>query len=174
MSAHLKPPVSSQDHVQGSAQAPIEIVEYGDYQCSHCGAAYPVIRKIQDKFGDQVRFIFRNFPLSESHEFATPAAVASEAAALQNKFWEMHDVIYENQASLNEEGLLEMAESIGLDMPKFKADIQKENLQEKVETDFESGLRSGVNGTPSFFVNGAKFDGGAEDLMNMLTENSVS
>jgi protein-disulfide isomerase len=174
MSTHLKPPVSSQDHVQGPAQASIEIVEYGDYQCPHCAAAYPVIKKIQEKFGDQIRFVFRNFPLAESHEYAIPAAIATEAAALQDKFWEMHDVIYENQQSLSEDGLLQMAEKIGLNLPKFKQDIQKEDLQEKVEADFESGVRSGVNGTPSFFVNGTKFDGGAENLMDMLTENSDS
>jgi protein-disulfide isomerase len=174
MSTHLKPAVSSQDHSQGPAQAAIEIVEYGDYQCPHCGTAYPVIKNIEEKFGDQVRFIFRNFPLAESHEYATPAAIATEAAALQDKFWEMHDIIYENQDALSESGLLKMAESIGLDLEKFKEDIQNEDLKQKVESDFESGVRSGVNGTPSFFVNGTKFDGSAEDLMDMLTENSVS
>lgn len=172
MSNHLKPAVSNQDHIQGPSVASIEIVEYGDYQCPHCGAAYPVIREIQKKFGDQIRFVYRNFPLSESHEFAMPAAVASEAAALQNKFWEMHDIIFENQDSLSNEGLFKMASEAGLDIEKFKEDIQKPELEQKVESDFESGIRSGVNGTPSFFVNGTKFDGDAQDLMDMLTENS--
>ena len=100
MSSHLKPAVSSQDHVQGTDEAVIELVEYGDYQCPHCGIAYPVIKKIQEKFGTQIRFVFRNFPLTESHAFAMSAAVATEAAALQDKFWEMHDIIFENQKSL--------------------------------------------------------------------------
>ena len=173
MSSHLKPAVSSQDHVQGTDEAVIELVEYGDYQCPHCGIAYLVIKKIQKKFGTQIRFVFRNFPLTESHAFAMSAAVATEAAALQDKFWEMHDIIFENQKSLSDEGLLKMAGSIGLDTEQFKADIQKEDLQEKVEADFESGIRSGVNGTPSFFVNGTKFDGGAEDLYNMLLESTT-
>lgn len=174
MSNHLKPAISGQDHIQGPAQASIEIVEYGDYQCPHCGAAYPVIKEIQSKFGDQMRFVYRNFPLSESHEFAMPAAVASEAAALQDKFWEMHDIIFENQDSLSDEGLFKIASEAGLDIEKFKEDIQKPELEQKVESDFESGIRSGVNGTPSFFVNGTKFDGDAQDLMDMLTENSTA
>ncbi|GLU55477.1 DsbA family protein [Dyadobacter frigoris] len=172
MSNHLKPEVSSHDHVQGSAKASIEIVEYGDYQCPSCGVAFPVLKEIQEKFGQQIRFVFRNFPLSESHEFAMPAAVASEAAALQDKFWEMHDIIFENQNLLSNEGLFKMASGIGLDIEQFKEDIQNPQLEQKVESDFESGIRSGVNGTPSFFVNGTKFDGDAQDLMDMLTENS--
>lgn len=173
MSNHLKPAVSDQDHIQGPAVASIEIVEYGDYQCPHCGAAYPVIKEIQKKFGDQIRFVYRNFPLSESHEFAMPAAVASEAAALQDKFWEMHDVIFENQNSLSNEELFKMASEAGLDIEQFKEDIQRPELEQKVESDFEGGIRSGVNGTPSFFVNGTKFDGDAQNLMDMLTESST-
>ncbi|WP_159476418.1 thioredoxin domain-containing protein [Dyadobacter sp. 3J3] len=173
MSSHLKPAVSSQDHIQGNAEALIEIVEYGDYQCPHCGTAYAVIKEIQNKFDNQIRFVFRNFPLSESHEFAMPAAVASEAAGLQGKFWEMHDIIFENQNSLNNDGLIKMASEIGLNNEKFRKDIQNPELEKKVESDFESGVRSGVNGTPSFFVNGTKFDGDAQDLMDMLTENST-
>src|ERR1700712_2180353 len=103
MSAHLKPPVGENDHVQGDKSAAIELVEYGDYQCPHCGAAHPVIKKIQKSFGKQVRFVFRNFPLQESHPYAMAAAIAAEAAGLQDKFWEMHDVIYENQDDLSED-----------------------------------------------------------------------
>ena len=174
MPSHLKPAVGNQDHIQGTDAAVIELVEYGDYQCPHCGAAYPVIKRIQNKFGAQIKFIFRNFPLTESHPHAMAAAIATEAAALQDKFWEMHDVIFENQNLLSDEGLLSLAASVGLDTEQFKKDIQKAELQEKVESDFESGIRSGVNGTPSFFVNSTKFDGGAEDLYNMLLESTES
>jgi len=169
MPAHLKPPVNEKDHTEGSDLATIELVEYGDYQCPHCGAAYPVIKKIQKTFGEQIRFVFRNFPLSEIHPFAMAAAVATEAAALQDKFWEMHDIIFEHQQMLNEAGLLKMAGSAGLEMEKFKKDLQRADLQQKVEADFESGVRSGVNGTPSFFINANKFDGGAADLFNLLS-----
>jgi len=148
MSAHLKPPVSDKDHSQGDAGASIELVEYGDYQCPHCGAAYPVIKEIQKVFGSQVRFVFRNFPLSEIHPYAVPAAIATEAAGMQHKFWEMHDIIFEHQSSLDPQGIRKMAETIGLDMETFASDMDLEILQAKVEADFESGVRSGVNGTP--------------------------
>ena len=172
MPGQLKPAVSNQDHIQGAEEATIEIVEYGDYQCPHCGAAYPVIQKIQKKFLSQIKFVFRNFPLAEFHRFALPAAVAAEAAGLQGKYWEMHDLIFENQKSLSHEGLFAMAKSAGLNIEQFKNDIQRQDLEEKVNVDFESGIRSGVNGTPTFFVNGTRFDGGAEDLYDMLLEST--
>ena len=133
---------------------------------------HPIIKKIQKTFGKQVRFVFRNFPLQESHPDAMAAAIAAEAANLQGKFWEMHDEIYENQDALSEENLTEMAKTIGLDMSQFEKDIQNETLREKVEADFESGMRSGVNGTPAFFINGKKFDGGAEDVFDVLKEST--
>src|SRR5882757_3318601 len=105
MQGQLKPAVNERDHAEGNAGAPIVLVEFGDYQCPYCGAAYPVIKKIQQTFGDQVRFVFRNFPLSEIHPDAMQAAIASEAAALQNKFWQMHDIIFENQSALSKHGL---------------------------------------------------------------------
>lgn len=173
MPSHLKPPVTSKDHIQGDDSAGIALVEYGDYQCPHCGAAYPLIKKIQSRFGNQVRFVFRNFPLSDAHPFALAAAVGAEAAALQGKFWEMHDAIFENQHLLSETGLFTMAGTAGLDLEQFRNDIQKEELTQKVEADFESGIRSGVNGTPSFFINGTKFNGGAEDLYEVLEQNTA-
>jgi protein-disulfide isomerase len=172
MSSHLKPAVSEKDHAEGTKAATVQLVEYGDYECPHCGAAYPVIKKIQKTFGSQVYFVFRNFPLSEIHPYAMAAAIATEAAALQNKYWQMHDIIFENQEMLDNEGLQQMAGTIGLEIKKFQKDILREELQAKVEADFESGVRSGVNGTPSFFINGNKFDGGANDLYNMLKENA--
>ncbi|MNT40337.1 DSBA-like thioredoxin domain protein [compost metagenome] len=123
------------------------------------------------ELGSQIRFVFRNFPLSEMHPYAKTAALAAEAAALQGKFWEMHDAIFENQNLLSARLLLDIAEQLDLDMPKFKSDVQKEVLQDRVDGDFESGMLSGVNGTPTFFVNGQKFDGGAEDLVQILGEN---
>lgn len=167
----LKPAVSNTDHIQGNPDSDLIIVEYGDYQCPYCGAAYPVLKEIMKEFGDQIGFVFRNFPLSEIHQYATSAAVAAEAANLQGKFWEMHDAIYENQEYLDERFLFELAERIGLDLQKFKTDIQKTELENKVNSDFESGVTSGVNGTPSFFINGKKFNGGAEDLLRLIREN---
>jgi protein-disulfide isomerase len=166
----LKPAVSTTDHTQGKKDADIVIVEYGDYQCPYCGAAYPVLKEMMNKYENQVQFVFRNFPLSEMHQYARPAAIVAEAAALQGKFWEMHDAIYENQQYLNEELLLELAEKLELDSQQFNADIKKSEVAEKIDADFESGIMSGVNGTPSLFVNGTKFNGGPEDLLQLISE----
>lgn len=168
----LKIPVSTTDHAQGNLNADLVIVEYGDYQCPYCGAAYPVLKKLLKKFSGEVKFVFRNFPLSEMHEYALPAAIAAEAAFLQDKFWEMHDAIYENQRKLDDQYLFKIAEKIGLDMEKFKSDIQKEELVNKIDADFQGGVISGVNGTPSFYVNGKKFNGAAEDLFELFTRST--
>ncbi|MDH7462560.1 thioredoxin domain-containing protein [Chitinophagaceae bacterium 26-R-25] len=159
----LRPEVTSNDHMQGNVNASVELVEYGDYECPHCGRAYPVIKKIQKKMGDNLKFVFRNFPLSEVHPDARMAATAAEAADAQGKFWEMHDVIFENQDSLNYEDLMGYAESLGLDMDQFEKDFNSRKYSDRVDEDFESGLRSGVNGTPGFFVNGEKYNGIWED-----------
>lgn len=166
----LQPAVSIKDHIQGKTDADIVITEYGDYQCPYCGAAYPVLKEIMKKYGNQIQFVFRNFPLSEMHQYARPAAIAAEAATLQGKFWEMHDAIYENQQYLNESFLFELAEKIGLNRSKFIHDIKNAELEEKIDSDFESGVLSGVNGTPSLFVNGRKFNGGPEDLLQLMSE----
>lgn len=166
----LKPAVSKTDHIQGKKDADIVIVEYGDYQCPYCGAAYPVLKEMMTKYGKQIKFVFRNFPLSEMHQYARPAAIVAEAAALQGKFWEMHDAIYENQRILSEPFLLQLVEKLELDPHQFNVDIKKSELAAKVDSDFESGILSGVNGTPSFFVNGRKFNAGAEDLLQLMSE----
>jgi protein-disulfide isomerase len=159
MPAKLTPPVSKSDHLLGSPDALIELVEYGDYQCPHCGLAHPILKKIRKTFGKKLRFAFRHFPLSNVHEYALPAALAAEAADKQQRFWEMHDMIYEHQQQLNGYALLDFALDLRLNIPLFKMDIQDPLLAEKVERDFESGVRSGVNGTPSFFINGYKYNG---------------
>ena len=155
----LKPAVSSKDNIQGNASAPIELVEYGDYQCPHCGRAYPILKNIQAKLGDQLKFVFRNFPLATIHPHATHAAIATEAAARQHKFWEMHDYIFEHQNRLDDASLVKYAAHLELDAAQFASDFEKQELAQKVEDDFESGVRSGVNGTPSFFINGQKYSG---------------
>jgi protein-disulfide isomerase len=159
----LHPPVNNKDHIQGKDTAVIELVEYGDYQCPHCGHAYPILKNIQRSLGADLKFVFRNFPLSEAHPDAFNAAVAAEAAASQQKFWEMHDIIFENQQDLAIESLFFYAKKVGLDLQRFKDDIQTNLLSAKVEADFESGVRSGVNGTPSFFINGKKYNGDWEE-----------
>jgi protein-disulfide isomerase len=159
MSRNLKPAVHTGDHFQGPADAPVELVEYGDYQCPHCGRAYPIIKRIQEKLGKDLKFVFRNFPLSEAHPQAFMAAVATEAADKQHKFWEMHDILFERQENLDLESIVSYAVHMGLNDKTFIKDLEDEKLSAKVEADFESGIHSGVNGTPTFFINGVRFDG---------------
>jgi len=169
----LKPPVNNTDHLQGEAGAGIELVEYGDYECPHCGRAYPVIKHIQQKMGSKLRFVFRNFPLAEIHPHATNAAIATEAAAAQNKFWEMHDTLFEHQHHLEDADLISYAQGLQLNVAQFETDFEKEDIQQKVEADFESGVRSGVNGTPSFFINGEKYNGNWEEETFLHYLNSL-
>jgi protein-disulfide isomerase len=165
--AKLKPPVGANDHVQGSAKAPVTLVEYGDYECPYCGEAYSVVKALQERLGDQMRFVFRNFPLAQAHPHAEHAAEAAEAAAAQGKFWEMHDMLYENQDALEDEDLVRYARALHLDVPRFVKEMEAGTYTERVREDFRSGVRSGVNGTPSFFINGARHDGGY-DLASLL------
>ena len=155
----LIPAVNSKDHMSGNPAALIELVEYGDYECPYCGRAYPIVKDIQQKLGRELKFVFRNFPLSKIHPRAFSAAVAVEAADLQRRFWEMHDIIFENQKTLEEADIFLFAQNVGLDLERFKNDIQQTPLIERVEKDFETGIRSGVNGTPTFFINGEKYQG---------------
>ena len=157
--ANSLPAINSNDHMYGNPFATLELVEYGDYECPYCGRAYPIIKDILHKIGGEMKFVFRNFPLSKIHRHAFSAAVATEAAGLQNKFWEMHDIIFENQEKLDIVNLFHFAKSIGLDLERFKNDIQLKALSDKVEKDFDCGIRSGVNRTPTFFINGKKYDG---------------
>ncbi len=167
----LKPFVNSNDHIFGNPVAWLELVEYGDYECPYCGRAYPIVKNIQHHIGGEMRFVFRNFPLSKIHPHAFAAAVAAEAASLQNKFWEMHDIIFQNQQLLDDRHIFLFAENIGLNLERFKNDIQQKQLMEKVDDDFESGIRSGVSGTPTFFINGNKYEG--EWTENRLLQHLV-
>jgi protein-disulfide isomerase len=155
----LAVPVGQTDHAQGPADAPVTLVEYGDYECEYCGAAYPVVKEIQKRMGAALRFVFRNFPLNTIHEHAGVAAQAAEAAAAQGKFWEMHDILYENQTELAGADLNEYALKIGLEIYRFEADLSGERFARKVREDFRGGLKSGVNGTPTFFINEMRFVG---------------
>jgi protein-disulfide isomerase len=174
--AQLTPPVNKNDHIQGSPDAAILLVEYGDYQCPHCGAAHPIVKEIQKRFGKDISFVFRNFPLSNIHELAIPAAKAAEAAGRQNKFWQMHDMIYEHQLQLSESALLKFAKELRLNSIQLQRDMLDKSVLEKIKSDFESGMRSGVNGTPSFFINGYKYNGSYDfiSLYSALEENHVN
>lgn len=167
----LKPAVHEGDQQIGNKNAPVILVEFGDYQCPHCGHAYPILKKLQEELHDSLHFVFRNFPLNEIHPAATMAALAAEAAGKQGLFWEMHDMIFENQANLHGNSFLDFATALGLDIKEFARDWKSPETLTKVENDFESGVRSGVNGTPSFFINGEKldtYDGSYESLKEAI------
>jgi protein-disulfide isomerase len=154
----LRPPVSDQDHSVGPATAEVTLVEYGDYECPHCGRAYPIVKAVQQQLGSRLRFVFRNFPITGSHPHAEHAAEAAEAAGAQGYFWEMHDALFEHQSALGDEHLGQYAERVGLDRARFDRELSSGTHARRVREDFSSGVRSGVNGTPTFFINGRRYD----------------
>ena len=152
-------PVSSnRDHIQGSTSAPVTLIEYGDYECPYCGQAYPIIKEVQKNLGNKLCFVFRNFPLTEIHPHAQHAAEAAEAAAVQNKFWEMHDYIYEHQQALGDKHLERYAENLRLNLTKFSNEMSSHAHAGHIREDFLSGIHSGVNGTPTFYINGIRYN----------------
>jgi len=168
--ARLSLPVTDRDHAQGSAQAALTLVEYGDYECPHCGRAYPIVKEVQRRLGSRLRFVFRNFPLAEMHPHAQHAAEAAESAAGQERFWEMHDALFEHQRSLDDRHLVQYAQTLGLDPQRFQQDLTSHTYAGRVREDFRSGVKSGVNGTPTFFINGVRHDDAwdIETLMEAL------
>lgn len=168
-------PVSPDDHIAGPTNAPITLVEYGDYQCPDCGRAYPIVKEIQRRLGDRLRFVFRNFPLTEIHPRALPAAAAAEAAAALGAFWPMHDLIFKHQDALEDADLLAYAIQLDLDPDAFVAALASPTIPDRIRRDFSSGIRSGVNGTPTFFISSHRHDG-PNDLESLLTalESSVA
>ncbi len=157
--ATLKLPVTPEDHIQGDEHSPAILVEYGDYECPHCGRAYRIIQRVQKHFGKRLGFVFRNFPLKEMHPNAEAAAEAAEFAAAQARFWEMHDGIFEHQETLSLPLLLELAETVGLSVNDLEGALTCGEYAPRVKSDFIGGARSGVNGTPTFFINGHRHDG---------------
>jgi protein-disulfide isomerase len=158
-STKLTRPVSDRDHIQGASNAPVTLVEYGDYECPHCGKAFPIVEELRQLLGDRLRFVFRNFPLTQSHEHAEMAAEAAESAGAQGLFWQMHHALFTHQSSLEKPHLVRYAGQIGLDIQKFTHALAMNTFQGRVREDFMSGVRSGVNGTPTFFINGVRHDG---------------
>ncbi|MEO8451570.1 MAG: thioredoxin domain-containing protein [Gemmatimonadota bacterium] len=155
-------PVNEHDHVQGDATAPATLVEYGDYECPHCGRAHPIVKRVQHRLGRSLRFVFRNFPLSEIHPHAEHAAEAAESVAAHagsKPFWAMHDLIFEHQDELGDRELAQLAKTAGGDGKAVLADLETARFRDRVKADFMSGVRSGVNGTPTFFINGVRHDG---------------
>jgi protein-disulfide isomerase len=153
----LSEPVSARDHVRGPALARVTLVEYGDFQCPYCARAYPVVRELERRFGDDLRVVFRHNPRSYDHPRAPFAAEAAEAAAAQGKFWEMHDLLFEHQNALEDIDLVAYAQRLNLDLTRFTADLRDRTHRKHVHEDELSGVRSKVISTPTFFINGVRY-----------------
>jgi protein-disulfide isomerase len=155
----LRPPITPYDHVRGPADAEVALVEYGDYQCPHCAAAHPHVKLVERQFGRRLCFAFRHFPLNQVHPYAESAAECAEVAAAHSRFWEMHDGLYENQELLGPPLFLELARNLGISDLELSQALTAGTFAPKVRSDFLGGVRSGVNGTPTFFINGRRHDG---------------
>jgi protein-disulfide isomerase len=165
-------PIHDADHVHGLASADCTLVEYGDYECPNCGRLFEIIRDLQASLGPRLRIVYRHYPLSGIHPRAQEAAEAAEAAGAQGRFWEMHDLLFQNQNALNRKNLRAYGESLSLDMDRFRRELKERLYEERVRADFRSGVQNGVYGTPGLFLNGVRHDGAwdRDTLLRMLTQ----
>jgi protein-disulfide isomerase len=164
---HLVLPVGRRDHVRGPSSARVTLVEYGDFECPYCAAAYPAVEELLRRMGQDVRFVYRHFPITTTHPHAESAAEAAEAADAQRRFWDMHARLFEHPHRLEREDLVTHAGAIGLDLARFERELDEGAHASRVREDFMSGVRSGVNGTPTFFINDLRHDGG-HDLVSLM------
>lgn len=174
--SRLTPPVTERDHVLGPADARVTLVEYGDYECPHCGAVYPVIEAARKAFGGNLRFVFRHFPLRSSHPHALAAAKAAEAAGEQGRFWEMHHRLYQRQTELEDGDLVNHARAIGLDEARFQRELNARTHEVRIREDLVSASQSGAAGTPSLFINDERYQGSLErrDVFAALARAAVA
>ena len=168
-------PDPERDHISGSADGLIRLLEYGDYECPFCAEVQPIVKEIQRRLGDDLLFGFRNFPLTNIHPHSEHAAEAAEAAGMQKNFWSMHDTLFENQRALDDDDLAEYAAELGLDETRLIREVTASVYAPRIREDFKSGVRGGVNGTPTFFINGERYDGPLDlkNLLNALTFQST-
>jgi len=161
--SRLKTPVAADDHRSGPDDAPVTLVEYGDFECPYCGAAYPIVESVRRTMGTRLRFVFRHFPLTQMHPHALHAAEAAEAAGAQGKFWQMHEMLFDHQDALEDADLIGYAKALHLDAKRFTSELASNVYVDRIHDQIQSGIRSGVNGTPTFFINGVRHDGTWEE-----------
>ena len=168
-------PDPERDHVRGSPDGSIKLLEYGDFECPFCAQAQVTIKEIQQRLGDDLLFAFRNFPLPSIHLHAEHAAEAAEAAGAQGNFWGMHDTLFENRRALEDEDLAKYAVELGLDAKRLIQEVNSSAYARRIREDFKGGVRAGVNGTPTFFINGERYDGALDfkHLLETLSRQSV-
>lgn len=173
-SEKLTAPIGTRDHIQGSIKAPMTLLEYGDYECPFCGEAHPLVKQIQQALGNRLCFAYRHFPLTNVHPHAEHAAEAAEAADVEGKFWEMHDVLFENQDALDDEDLARYATALDLDADRLITEVLDGAHAKRIREDVVGGVKSGLNGTPTFFINGVRYDGprDAVTMIEVLTSSN--
>ncbi len=154
----LSTPITQNDHYRGRLNAPVNLVEYGDFQCPYCARAFPLLERVFEKNKNEMCFVYRQFPLTHLHPLAALASVASEAAGLQQNFWQMHELLFLNYERVSEDTVMEMAEELGLDLNEFFKDLSNPDLINRIQRDLESGIQSGVAGTPTLYLNGRRFE----------------
>lgn len=159
----LTVPLHERDHLRGTPDAPVLLVEYGDFECPYCGAAYVVVKKLEMELPDTLAVVFRQFPLVDLHPHAQLAAEAAEAAGAQGRFWKMHDMLFEHQDALAPADLMKYAAALHLDLKRFAGDLTHHVHLPKIQADIQGGLQSGVQGTPTFFINGLRHRGGHDE-----------
>ncbi len=164
MAASLTLPVGARDHIRGPESGLVTLVEYGDFECPQCAAAYPIVTGVLETFGDRIRFVFRHFPLTNSHPHAQHAAEAAEVAALGGVFWPMYDALYGERAKLSDRTILQCAAAAGVSSVDVERAWASHDMLGRIKEDFASGIKSGVTGTPSFFINGTRHESGWDEL----------
>lgn len=169
----LTPPLSGEDHVDGASRGALELVMYGDFQCPYCAAAYPIVSRVRDRLQDRLLFALRHFPLRDVHPDAELAAQAAEAAGAQGAFWPMHDRLFESRGVLGLDDLIGYARELGLDTEAVASELAAGTHAARVQRDVDSGHRSGVTGTPTFFVNG-RLHQGSFDASSLLAALEAS
>ena len=167
----LTSPDPKRDHISGSADGSIKLLEYGDYECPFCAEAQTIVKAIQRRLGNDLCFAFRHFPLTNIHPHAEHAAEAAESAAAQGNFWGMHNILFANQEALEDDDLATYAAELDLDKTRLIREVTSSVYAPRIREDFKSGVRGGVNGTPTFFINGERYDGEVKLLLNALTPN---
>jgi protein-disulfide isomerase len=170
----LTVPITERDHLRGSPDAPAVLVEYGDFECPYCGAAYGAVKKLEKDLPDTLAVVFRQFPLVNVHPHAELAAEAAEAAGAQGRFWRMHDVLFEHQDALATADLMKYAAALHLDLKRFASDLSGHVFLSKIEDDMRGGLQSGVKGTPTFFINGVLHQGGHDEASLLASIKQVA
>jgi protein-disulfide isomerase len=170
----LKNPITERDHTSGSATAPVTLLEYGNFECIHCGRVYPIIKQVRKLLGDNLRFVFRHFPTVHTHPHSLRAAEAAEAAAAQQKFWQMHDELFTHQTALEDRDLSHYARRVGLNLERFTHDMTEHLFLQQIESDYQLSLfDEHVTGTPTLYLNDVRYTG-PTDLDSLLRAIKLS